>query len=199
MGRRLNQVGRGTVLFFLPTSPSCQSWTPEGLLKSTLCPSGAPELGLGLLAELQLYIKARLWGPRTPLHTLILSLYKKHSLITILYWKVFKRILRFELVTRPGLNEAHQSTRLPLIWNGGSTSSKPLTPGYHSYATTPNTWTGTPIMISLASQSIGQSLVVTLYLYQLWRHIYTNDDVRAIGQSIGTQLCCFPLEAFSCA
>ena len=42
---------------------------------------------------------------------------------------------------------------------------------------------------SLASQSIGQSPEVTLYLYQLWRHIYTNDDVRAIGQSIGTQVC----------
>ena len=42
--------------------------------------------------------------------------------------------------------------------------------------------------ISLASQSIGQSPEVTLHLYQLWSHIYTNNDVRAIGQSIGTQV-----------
>ena len=34
---------------------------------------------------------------------------------------------------------------------------------------------------SLASQSIGQSPEVTLYPYQLWRHIYTNDDITAFG------------------
>ena len=40
---------------------------------------------------------------------------------------------------------------------------------------------------SLASQTIGHSPEVTLYLYQLWRHIYTNNDVTAIAQSFGTQ------------
>ena len=44
------------------------------------------------------------------------------------------------------------------------------------------------IRISVASQSIGQSPEVTLYLYQLWRHIYANNDVTAIAQSIGTQV-----------
>ena len=41
---------------------------------------------------------------------------------------------------------------------------------------------------SVASQSFGQSPEVTLYLYQLWRHIYTSNDVTAIAQSIGTQV-----------
>ena len=41
---------------------------------------------------------------------------------------------------------------------------------------------------SVASQSIGQSPEVTLYLYQLWCHIYTSNDVTAIAQSIGTQV-----------
>ena len=41
---------------------------------------------------------------------------------------------------------------------------------------------------SLASQTIGASPEVTLYPYQLCRHIHTNDDVIAIAQSFGTQV-----------
>ena len=49
---------------------------------------------------------------------------------------------------------------------------------------------------SLASQTIGQSPEVTLYLYQLWRHIYTSNDVTAIAQSIGTQVCLEQMNGF---
>ena len=42
---------------------------------------------------------------------------------------------------------------------------------------------------SLASKTIGQTPEVTLYLYQLWHHIYTDDDVAEIAQSFVTQVC----------
>ena len=37
---------------------------------------------------------------------------------------------------------------------------------------------------SLASQTIGQTLEVTLYLCQLCYHIYTNDDFAEIDRSL---------------
>ena len=50
-------------------------------------------------------------------------------------------------------------------------------------------WSVAFIWSSLTSQMIGHSREVTLYLYQLWRLIYTYNDVTAIAQSFGTQHC----------
>ena len=51
------------------------------------------------------------------------------------------------------------------------------------------------ISSSVASQTIGQSPELMLYLYQLWRHIFTNDYVTAIAQSFGTPVW-YPVSLF---
>ena len=45
------------------------------------------------------------------------------------------------------------------------------------------------VINSFASQTIGQSPVLTLYLYQIWRNIFTNNDVTAIAKLFGTRVC----------
>ena len=161
-GKKINSPLSGKQFSFLPATPFSPSRTHDGLFELTQRPSGA------LDSALRCYQNYR--ETRTSSGVPRLSLRSQHTVCLV------------------GTMRLGKTVTLPLtlyMWMcRGFVSFKKHIPHTYSAAKSiflyfdkrnqwcePNDW----------------APEVTLYTYQLWCHIYSNDDVTANAQSFGTQ------------